>query len=72
MHLRVISSVKPILTMYYNKGILRKSLNRSWKEVTVSYKRTFVTLLQPTKSHPPSKWDNAKTLFIEIIDAAER
>ena len=23
-------------------------------------------------SHSPSHWDNAKTLFIEIIDAAER
>ena len=22
--------------------------------------------------HPPSDWDNAKKLFIEIIDAAER
>ena len=28
MHLNVISSVKPILLMYYNKGILKKSLNR--------------------------------------------
>ena len=28
MHLSVISSEKPILLMYYNKGILKKSLNR--------------------------------------------
>ena len=49
MHLRVISSVKPLLLMYYHKGILKKSSNRSWKEVTVSYKSTFITLLQAKK-----------------------
>ena len=49
MHLRVVSSVKPLLLMYYHKGILKKSLNRSWKEVKVSYKSTFVTLLQAKK-----------------------
>ena len=42
-------SMKPILLMYYNKGILKKSSNRSWKEVTVSYKSTFVTWLQANK-----------------------
>ena len=39
----------PILLMYYNKGILKKSSNRSWKEVTISYKSIFVTLLQTNK-----------------------
>ena len=28
--------------------------------------------LSQQMSHPPSDWDNAKKLFIEIIDAAER
>ena len=36
MHLWVISYVKPILLLYYNYGILKKSWNRSWKEGTVS------------------------------------
>ena len=36
MHLWVISYVKTILLLYYNHGILKKSLNRSRKEGTVS------------------------------------
>ena len=71
MHFSVISSVKAILLMYFNKGILKKSSNRSWNEMKVSYKSTFVTLLQ-LMSHPLSDWENAKKLFIQITDAAER
>ena len=42
-------SMKPIWLMYYHKGILKKSSNRSWKEVTVSYKSTFVAWSQANK-----------------------
>ena len=32
----------------------------------------YIASSQQMCCHPPSDWDNAKKLFIEIIDAAER
>ena len=55
--------------MYYNKGILKKSSEGGNNQLQEYF--CYIASNQQM-SHSPSHWDSAKTLFIEIIDAAER
>ena len=69
MQLRVISSVKPILQQRNFEEEFKQIMQGSNSQLQ-EYFRYIASSQQ--MSHPPSDWENAKKLFIEIIDAAQK